>query len=396
MPEPIERWWARRQSSKATAVPYPIGRYRDAWRAYPVLARQYHPEFNAGITLSQIPPAADVFVLWECDAGHRFVATPDEQRSRPGRARRASTWCPVCSELATARPATPLPASELSRYRCGHPCDARLLWADRSSPCPLCDALRSAGRSREQLLELAVPAERERLGRESATAARYRWRCPRGHPPYRASVGRVLSAPACPVCRHAEAGAEGRAVGEAFVSRWAPAPASAAEPELRARLQSRLEVDLRPNAVRVAKAFHGHLEVWPDIVLAEFKVAVEYDTVGRHGLEHVGTRERSDRRKDRLLRAAGWEVIRVRIAPLRELGPNDLVAHGVTDRVADTVVERLELLRGALLVAAYLKRGGALDASPQPAEQPIPRNGEREPGGRDRADRAQIPHEQVR
>ena len=113
MPERIEAWWARRQFSRAAAVPYAVGTYRDAWAAYPVLIRQYHPELNAGITLTQIPPAADVLLLWECEAGHRFVATPTEQRHRPGRERRRSAWCPECRDLAQPRrivPAAGVPA----------------------------------------------------------------------------------------------------------------------------------------------------------------------------------------------------------------------------------------------------------------------------------------------
>jgi hypothetical protein len=143
------------------------------------------------------------------------------------------------------------------------------------------------------------------------------------------------------------------AVGEAFVSRWAPAPASAAEPDLKRRLGERLDVDLGMNAVRVAKPFHAHLEVWPDILLPELKVAIEYDTTGRHGLEHVGPREASDRRKDRLLRAAGWEVVRVRCGKLQPIGPYDVTAGGVTDTLVDRILARLGEIRGELFVAAY-------------------------------------------
>ena len=73
MTENVAQWWARRQWSKAAEVPYAVGTYRDDWRRYPALVRQFHPELNAGVVLSQIPPAADVYVQWECDAGHRFL-----------------------------------------------------------------------------------------------------------------------------------------------------------------------------------------------------------------------------------------------------------------------------------------------------------------------------------
>jgi len=105
----------------------------------------------------------------------------------------------------------------------------------------------------------------------------------------------------------------------------------------------------------VSRSFFGRLEVWPDIVLAEFRVALEYDTAGRFGLEHVGPREHSDRRKDALLREARWEVVRVRCRPLRALGPHDVEASGVTERVVDALLDRLRTLRGDLIVNAYLR-----------------------------------------
>jgi very-short-patch-repair endonuclease len=144
-------------------------------------------------------------------------------------------------------------------------------------------------------------------------------------------------------------------VGEAFVSRWAPAPASAAEPALKQRLAQQLDLDLSRNAVRVARPFHTHVEVWPDIVLPELKVAIEYDTTGRHGLEHVGPREESDRRKDRLLRAVGWEVIRVRCGKLQPIGPYDVPGGAIGDALVERIVARLGEIRGDLFVAAYLR-----------------------------------------
>ena len=115
----------------------------------------------------------------------------------------------------------------------------------------------------------------------------------------------------------------------------------------------RLDVDLSPNAVRVRTPFFGKLEVWPDLVLPELAIAVELDTIGRAGDEHVGERERVDRRKDRLLAEVGWAVIRVRCRPLRALGSFDLEVPGVSARAADTLVERMADARGELMVAAY-------------------------------------------
>ncbi|WP_314148143.1 zinc-ribbon domain-containing protein [uncultured Leifsonia sp.] len=355
MTESVEQWWARRQWSKGTAVPYTVGRYRDDWARYPVLIRQYHPDLNHGITLSQVPPAADVYLLWECDAGHRFVATPEEQRSRPGGTRRRSAWCPDCAAGAVPR-RVHRPEPDAGMHPCGHARDPRRIENDPDDDrCYLCRRLDRSELSREALVTLAAPGSRAAVSAENGTSGRYWWQCAHGHPAYQAKIETILGGRRCPVCRHARGGAADVAVGEAFVSRWAPKPASAAEPELKRRIGERLAVDLEANAVRVAKPFYSHLEVWPDILLPELRVAIEYDTVGRHGLEHVGPREASDRRKDRLLRAVGWEVVRVRCGKLLPLGPYDVSAGGVTDALVARILERLEEIRGALFVSAYLR-----------------------------------------
>ncbi|MEF2977109.1 zinc-ribbon domain-containing protein [Subtercola sp. YIM 133946] len=286
MVESIDAWWARRQRSKGMPVPYPIGTYRDDWQRYPALIRQYHPDLNHGITLTQIPPAAEVYLTWQCDAGHLFVATPAEQRDRPGRVRRRSSWCPTCS--AAALPGVVGPS-----------------------------------RHDEQKTVLRAPSTSGARGRRAARAP----------------------SPSL------------RAVGEAFHSPLAPQPSSAAEGRLRAALADRLDVDLTPNAVVVGRPFFDRLEVWPDIVIAELRVAIEYDTVGRFGLEHVGRREAVDRRKDRLLREARWEVVRLRSAPLRMLGPHDLVITAVSADAVDRLVETLRVICGDLLVNAYARAG---------------------------------------
>jgi hypothetical protein len=274
MAERVEAWWARRQFSRGLEVPYAVGTYRDAWAPFPMLIRQYHPELNAGITLTQIPPAADVLLVWQCESGHVFVATPSEQRARPGRERRRSAWCPECTVL--AKPSRVPPGGEPSRARA------------RTGP-PLCE-----------------------------------------------------KTPDLPV-------------GEPFVSRCAPKPASAVEARLRADLFARLGVTPGVNAVRVARPFFSHLEVWPDILLPELRIAVEYDSTGRHGLEHVGKREDADRRKDRALRAARWEVVRIRAGKLEKLGPYDVQLSSVGRRGIDRLIDVLRDIRGPLFVDAYLR-----------------------------------------
>ena len=289
MAEPVDAWWARRQRSKGSAVPYPVGSFRSDWERYPVLIRQYHPDLNGGITLTQIPPAAEVYLQWQCEVGHVFVATPTEQRGRPGGQRRRSVWCPDCAEQASPTRVKP---------------------------------------AREQPPWERAPEARPSAERPSATRRRTR-----------TAVSVVRKGAPQP--------------GEAFWSPTAPKPASAAEADLRQRLRDRFDFELTSNAIAVAQPFFGRFEVWPDIILPELRVAIEYDTVGRHGLEHVGPREQTDRRKDRLLRAVGWEVIRVRCGKLLPLGDFDLVAGGVTNTLVRRIDDTLAALRGDLLVSAY-------------------------------------------
>ncbi|ARC58382.1 IgA FC receptor [Frondihabitans sp. 762G35] len=305
-------WWARRRMSRGTAVPYAVGRYREAWLSFPVLVRQYHPEFNGGIVLSQIPPAADVFLTWQCDVGHVFVATPGEQRSRPGRERRRSSWCPDCAEL--AKPRTP-----------------RLV-----SPPLITDTPRDVPAG-PQLMP-APPLPPPPSPPASAAAARA---------PQKPRARRIPK-PLCPVTPQLPAGTP-------FASACAPPPASAVEADLRARLVETLEFTTGFTAVRLARPFFDHLEAWPDILLPELRVALEYDSTGRHGLEHVGRREEADRRKDRALRNAGWEVVRIRTGRLPALGPHDLQVSGVTKTTMAKIVDELRVIRGPLFVDAYLR-----------------------------------------
>ncbi|MEZ3161180.1 zinc-ribbon domain-containing protein [Microbacterium sp. BWT-B31] len=294
MPERVQLWWARRQFSKGAEVPYPVGSYREAWAPFPALIRQYHPDLNAGIVLTQIPPAADVLLLWQCEAGHTFAATPDEQRRRPARERRRSAWCPECADL--ARPARALPMRDAV--------------TSLGSPVPAA---------------VANPVERTVLR-------------PRRPRPKQRVCPKTPDLP----------------VGEAFCSECAPKPASQAEARVRADLFARLAVTQGRNAVRVSRPFFDHMEVWPDIPLPELRVAVEYDSTGRHGLEHVGNREDADRRKDRALRAAGWEVVRIRTGRLQPLGPHDLQLATWNGAGLRRLIDTLREIRGPLLVDSYL------------------------------------------
>lgn len=307
-------------------MPYAVGEFRAEWAPWPVLVRQYHPDWNAGVVLTQIPPAADVLLTWECDVGHVFVATPSEQRSRPGRERRRSVWCPECAVLAQPQRWPVLPED----------------WPS-AVPVPQ-RAVRSSGRQ-------TLPAAPAR-GLPGGAVASSRWTPAHTRTGSTAGRGRSTRTAAprtiCPKTPRLPS-------GESFVSQCAPAPASAVEAELRAGLRARLDLTFEHTAIRLDRPFHEHVEVWPDIILPELRVAIEYDSTGRHGLEHVGSREESDRRKDRATRAVGWEVVRIRTGRLPVLGPWDLQESGVSGRTIDRLVDVLREIRGPLFVDAYAR-----------------------------------------
>jgi len=288
VPKSLDVWWRRRQLVTGRLVPSPVGRFYEHWAPFTALVEQFRSDRNHELVLSQIPPAADVYLVWVCTVGHEFVATPAEQRGRAGRSRSTRSWCPVCS-TPSLLPSTPR-----------HP------------------------RSRTS----AVANSQSRLR------------------------------PARRVARSVDTNASQAlttAPGVAFRSDRASRATSAAEGRLRALIAERLDVDLACTAVRVRTPFFGHLEVWPDIIIPELAIAIELDTVGRNGDEHVGQRERADRRKDQLLADVGWRVVRVRCRPLRPLGPRDVVVAGVSAAAVSAVLERVAEIRGELMVRSYAR-----------------------------------------
>jgi hypothetical protein len=320
--EPVDAWWRRRQWSRGAAVPYAVGEFRADWASYPVLIRQYHPDWNHGVVLSQVPPAAEVLLTWECDVGHVFVATPAEQRSRPGRERRRSVWCPECAVQAQPRRWPVMPED----WPEGVPVPQRVV--------------RVAGR---QTLP-AAPVRGVPAGAVASTRARPR------RPDGGAARGPKPSVPRsiCPKTPRLPS-------GESFTSVCAPATASAVEAELRAALAERFDFTFDHSAIRLDRPFFDHVEVWPDIILPELRVAIEYDSTGRHGLEHVGGRQDTDRRKDRAVRGVGWEVVRIRTGRLLALGPHDLEVSGISGRTIARLTDTLRDIRGALFVDAYAR-----------------------------------------
>ena len=334
MVEPVDAWWRRRQWSRGTAVPYAVGEFRSAWASYPVLVRQYHPEWNHGVVLTQVPPAAEVLLTWECDVGHVFVATPAEQRGRPGRERRRSVWCPECQLQATPRRWPVLPAD----WPAVVPPPQRAERVSGRQTLPAAPARGAAPPS-----TAAVPTSPAAMPSGAVASSRSRGRSSRARS---GATGRSVPRSICPKTPRLPS-------GESFTSACAPATASAVEADLRQALRDRFAFTFDHTAIRLDRPFFDHVEAWPDIVLPELRVAIEYDSTGRHGLEHVGPRQETDRRKDRAVRAVGWEVVRIRTGRLPALGPYDLEVSGISRRTIEQLVDTLRDLRGPLFVDAY-------------------------------------------
>ncbi|WP_419818959.1 hypothetical protein [Glaciibacter flavus] len=214
--------------------------------------------------------------------------------------------------------------------------------------CPLCSLLEETQRTRAELVGRAAPPDRRRVAAETRVGAVYSWQCPRGHDRYDASVVEVLTSQACAKCRrNAEAPTVAREGGIASMNAGLRTRTSVTEQRLRALLEARLRIPRGVNTIRVNRMFYGKQEVWPDIIVPALRVAVEYDDPGRTRRAHRGLKEVSDSDKDAALAEVGWAVIRVRAAGLESLGENSIVCARLTDDVADRIVERMRVLRGA-------------------------------------------------
>ncbi|WFR66029.1 hypothetical protein P9139_13280 [Curtobacterium flaccumfaciens] len=322
MAEPVDAWWRRRQWSRGAPVPYAVGEFRAEWASYPVLVRQYHPERNHGVVLSQVPPAAEVLLTWECDVGHVFVATPAEQRSRPGRERRRSVWCPECAVQAQPQRWPVLPPDWPSAV----PVPQRVVRVTGRQTLPAAPARGPGGRRRLDALPVAPSGPR----RAPAATASGGAASDLSEDPA-AALGGVVHERVCP-----GDGVRGRS----------RAPSG---PRRTVRLHVRPHRDPpRPAVLRPRRGLAGHHP-------AELRVAIEYDSTGRHGLEHVGPRQETDRRKDRAVRGVGWQVVRIRTGRLQALGPYDLEVPGISGRTTTRLVDTLREIRGALFVDAYAR-----------------------------------------
>ena len=219
--------------------------------------------------------------------------------------------------------------------------------------CPLCMLLDETHRSRGELLRKVAPAQRSALAHETRVGATYDWRCARGHDRYAATVRALLTGPGCPKCGVNAAGpSSAREAGVAFMNPGLRTRTSQTEQRLKVVLGERIRLRHGVNAVRIARTFYGRQEVWPDILVPQLRIAVEYDDPGRSRRAHMGLKEASDLEKDEALREVGWEVVRIRAGGLRPLGPHSVVCHALTAAAVDEVVACMRRIRGDAAVDA--------------------------------------------
>lgn len=127
------------------------------------------------------------------------------------------------------------------------------------------------------------------------------------------------------------------APGEVFMG--PPAASSGVERQLTQNLDSYFELAMPGfNALMYGAEFRGAAWGRPDIIIPGLRVVVEFDGTGldlEWGHDTPEGRE-ADLDKDRLTRAVGWEVIRIRTGGTERLGPYDLeLAAGMRLEAAD-------------------------------------------------------------
>jgi len=169
--------------------------------------------------------------------------------------------------------------------------------------------------------------------------------------------GSVQIGPGCPKCGVNAAGpSSAREAGVAFMNPGLRTRTSQTEQRLKVLLAERIRLHHGVNAVRIARTFYGRQEVWPDILVPQLRIAVEYDDPGRSRRAHMGLKEASDLEKDDALREVGWEVVRIRAGGLQELGPHSVVCRALTPAAVDEVVACMRRIRGDAAVDALVVR----------------------------------------
>jgi predicted metal-binding protein len=348
-------WHVRRGRLKAT--PRPGQSLADQ---HPELAPEWHPTRNGDLKPTDVKPASNKKVWWQCAKGHEWLVAPCD--------RLRGEQCPKCAKREKAlRRATPkLGASLADLYPEiaveWHPTKNRPLTASNVNPgsktrrwwkcrncshdwqtdpdhrtrrgdgCPKCAPARQSktastpkpGQSLgEKLPDLAAewhptlnlpltPFDVRPRGGASVW-----WRCRFGHV-WKAKIAPRAVGIGCPKCS---------VIG-----------VSQRETRLKYELiAAGLPVDPEHAPIAVG----GRRPVRADIVIPDLRVVVEYD-----GSYYHASLSRRDRTQTAALEAAGWIVLRVRELPLPSIGGNEVFVTSTETikSLARKVLEALEAM----------------------------------------------------
>ena len=240
---------------------------------HPLIAKQWHPTRNRGLTPRDITPGYSKQVWWKCAKGSDHV-----WKQKPI-TRTRGIGCPFCGGI------------RLSRTN-------------------------SLAAVNPKLAKQWIRARNRPLKPEKVRQNDKRyvwWQCPvDSRHKYRARIAARYANVGCPFCTLA--------------------PRSKAEIFLEFELRQFFEIAPDRSVIRI-----GERNLRCDIVIADSKVVIEFD--GSYW--HMGLQTR-DEEKGRLLRAAGWRVVRVREEPLEASSPLDvIVPQQPVKKTADAVIRRL-------------------------------------------------------
>jgi hypothetical protein len=291
---------------------------------HPQLAAQWDHARNGSLTAAHVSPGSNLAVWWRCDrsADHSWEASV-VSRSVLG------NGCPMCSGLrATARSSlaavAPALAAEWDTERNGqlspggvtaasgrevwwrcpivptHRWKAAVFARARGNGCPFC----SGRRVTPERCLLAYPhlvAELEPDNELTASQInagshmRAQWRCSRGHRWQAEVVSRTRCGARCPRCTGSQ-----RSMMERAVAGW---------------LAEIAPVNDDDRHIRV-----GVRTVVVDVAIPSWQLIIEVDGAYWHR-----SRLDKDIAKNDLLSSAGWQVVRLRMAPLQSIGEHDVV-----------------------------------------------------------------------
>lgn len=289
---------------------------------FPDLTKEWDYEINP-VRPDQVACGSNTKFFWVCifDKSHKWSATP---QSRTGTNK---TGCPFCSGAAVQE-ATSLYAlhpdlmeewdweanRDLDPKKLSKRSNIRARWQCKTNPkhkwvavvgnrtglnsgCPYCtgkkaDSSNSLATIFPQLCrEWATDLNKTLTPSDVTTGSRKSvwWRCPKGHE-WKAAITSRTHGSGCPRCSNQSSKPEARLLAEL----------QALFPEIKSRHKI------------------GKIEV--DAFIPDLKIGIEYD-----GSYYHRNKEAKDREKNRLLKSAGVQLIRVRHKPLQKIEDNDVL-----------------------------------------------------------------------